>query len=92
MTRAVNALGGLKRLEEIRFVHVHGTGEEFRSAQLQGPSPERQTSMRHEEWLTLDLAGNRASLEYHTPRHDGSDRWRRFMYAADQRTYVDMIS
>jgi glyoxylase-like metal-dependent hydrolase (beta-lactamase superfamily II) len=88
---AIAALGGLERLQSLRTIRIHGTGTEFRSAQVQGPSPERETPTRHEEWLTVDVANERAALEYHTARHDGSDRWRRFAYEGDRRTVVDFL-
>jgi glyoxylase-like metal-dependent hydrolase (beta-lactamase superfamily II) len=87
----ITALGGLERLQSIRSIRVHGTGTEYRSAQVQGPNPEREAPTRHEEWLTVDVANERAALEYHTARHDGSDRWRRFAYEGERRTVVDFL-
>jgi glyoxylase-like metal-dependent hydrolase (beta-lactamase superfamily II) len=88
---AIAALRGLERLESLRSIRVHATGTEYRSAQVQGLSPERETPTRHEEWLTVDVANERAALEYHTARHDGSDRWRRFAYEGERRTVVDFL-
>jgi glyoxylase-like metal-dependent hydrolase (beta-lactamase superfamily II) len=88
---AIAALGGVERLQSLRSIRVHATGTEYRSAQVQGLSPERETPTPHEEWLTVDVANERAALEYHTARHDGSDRWRRFAYEGDRRTVVDFV-
>jgi hypothetical protein len=55
-------------------------------------SPDRPTATRREEWLTIDLAGQRTAIEYDAPRHDGSARWRRFAYGSADRTVVDLVN
>src|SRR5262249_11827907 len=80
------------RIAAIRSIVLHGRGTEWRSAQLQGPSPDRPTATPREEWLTVDLAGQRTAIEYDAPRHDGSRRWRRFAYGPKDRTVVDLVN
>jgi glyoxylase-like metal-dependent hydrolase (beta-lactamase superfamily II) len=88
---AIDALGGVERLRRVTAVSIHGRGTDNRSAQVQGPAPDRRASTPHEEWLTIDRAHDRAALEYHTPRNDGSDRWRRFAYEGSDRTVLDLV-
>jgi glyoxylase-like metal-dependent hydrolase (beta-lactamase superfamily II) len=89
---ALAKLGGAERIAAIRSITLHGRGTEWRSAQLQGPSPDRPTATPREEWLTVDLAGQRTAIEYDAPRHDGSVRWRRFAYGPSDRTVVDLVN
>lgn len=88
---AVDGLGGVERIRALRSIEVHGVGVEYRSAQIQGPAPGRQVPTPREEWLTVDRVRGRVAEEYHAARHDGSDRWRRFVYGADDRMVVDRI-
>ena len=91
VTAALDALGGTDRARALGSIVIHGKGSEYRGAQMQGVDPDRELATPREEWLTIDVANERAAIEYHAPRHDGSDRWRRFAYAKDQRTVVDFI-
>ena len=89
--RAFAVLGGDSVLHRIATLDVRGVGTEWRSAEVQGPSPDRETPSPHEEWLVADVRGGRVVHEYRTGRHDGSTRWRRFIYDAETRTFGDFI-
>jgi glyoxylase-like metal-dependent hydrolase (beta-lactamase superfamily II) len=91
ISAALDGLGGVERIRALRSIEVHGVGVEYRSAQVQGSAPDRQTPTAREEWLTVDRVRGRVAEEYHAARHDGSDRWRRFVYGADTRMVVDRI-
>jgi glyoxylase-like metal-dependent hydrolase (beta-lactamase superfamily II) len=87
--RAVAALGGDARIEAIRSLEIHGTGAEYRGAEVQGWSPGKPTRTDHRERIVADFNGERVAHEYRTGRHDGSTRWRRFIYAGDERAWVE---
>ncbi len=90
--RALEALGGEQRIRAIGTIEVQGTGAEFRAAEVQGWSPGKPTRSEHRETLVADLAQERVSHEYRTARHDGSTRWRRFIYAGGNRAWVEFTS
>jgi glyoxylase-like metal-dependent hydrolase (beta-lactamase superfamily II) len=92
VSRALDQLGGLERVRAIATLQIRGGGAEFRSAEVQGWSPERVSRAPHEEILVADFRGQRVAHEYRTGRHDGSTRWRRFIYARGDRGWVDFTS
>ena len=90
--RALDALGGLDRVRALKIVTVRGSGSEFRSAEVQGWSPDKVSRAPHEETLVADFHGQRVSYENRTGRPDGSTRWRRFIYAGGDRAWVEFTS
>lgn len=90
LARAVQALGGVERLRALNSLYFKGKGSEFRSVDLQGPDPFTPTKTSHEETIAAFPSEGRILYEQRTARHDGSFRWRRWMYAGEQRTIVDM--
>lgn len=88
--RALDALGGYDRLRALNSLYFKGKGSEFRSADLQGPDPFTPTRTSHEETTVAFPREGRILYEHRTGRHDGSVRWRRWMYAGEERTIVDM--
>jgi len=90
--RALEVLGGEPRVRAIVTVEVQGAGAEFRAAEVQGWSPGKPTRAEHRETLVADFPGERVSHEYRTGRHDGSTRWRRFIYAGGDRAWVEFTS
>lgn len=90
LERALQALGGLDRLKQIDSIYLKGKGSEFRSADLQGPDPDTPTRASHEETVAVLPSQNRLLYEHRTARHDGSFRWRRWIYAGEQRTVLDL--
>jgi glyoxylase-like metal-dependent hydrolase (beta-lactamase superfamily II) len=82
----------LDRIRALRSVTVRGSGSEFRSAEVQGWSPDTVSRAAHEETLVADFHGQRVSYEHRTGRHDGSTRWRRFIYAGGDRAWVEFTS
>jgi hypothetical protein len=89
---ALDELGGLERVRAIATLEIRGSGAEFRSAEVQGWSPERVSRAPHEETLAADFRGPRVAHEYRTGRHDGSTRWRRFIYTQGDRGWVEFTS
>jgi hypothetical protein len=87
--RALDALGGEERIRAIQTIEIQGTGAEYRGAEVQGWSPAKPTRTDHRETLVADFAHARVSHEYKTGRHDGSTRWRRFIYAGEERAWVE---
>jgi glyoxylase-like metal-dependent hydrolase (beta-lactamase superfamily II) len=90
--QALEALGGERRVRAIATVEVQGTGAEFRAAEGQGWSPGKATRAEHRETLVADFPRERVSHEYRTARHDGSTRWRRFIYAGGDRAWAEFTS
>ena len=89
LDRALSALGGGERLRRLNSLYFKGKGSEFRSADLQGPDPSTPIRTFHEETTAVIPASQRVLYEQRTGRHDGSFRWRRWMYEGEQRTIVD---
>src|SRR5687767_4407542 len=89
LAEALSALGGIERLRSLNSLYFKGKGSEFRSADLQGPDPFTPTRTLHEETTAVVPAEQKILYEQRTGRHDGSFRWRRWMYAADERTILD---
>ncbi len=89
LEQALNALGGVERLRGLKSLYFKGKGSEFRSAELQGPDPSTPTRTSHEETFAVIPAEQKVLYEQRTGRHDGSFRWRRWMYAGDERTILD---
>jgi glyoxylase-like metal-dependent hydrolase (beta-lactamase superfamily II) len=89
LDQALSALGGLERLRNLNSLYFKGKGSEFRSADLQGPDPSTPTRTFHEETTAVIPAEQKILYEQRTGRHDGSFRWRRWMYAGEERTIVD---
>lgn len=90
LEKALQALGGVERLRNLNSLYFKGKGSEFRSADLQGPDPSTPTKTFHEETTAAFPSQERISYEQRTGRHDGSFRWRRWMYAGEERTVIDM--
>jgi glyoxylase-like metal-dependent hydrolase (beta-lactamase superfamily II) len=89
LEQALNALGGVERLRALKSLYIKGNGSEFRSAELQGPDPSTPTRTSHEETLAVIPAEQKVLYEQRTGRHDGSFRWRRWMYGGEERTILD---
>ena len=87
---ALQALGGIERLRKLDSLYFKGAGSEFRSADLQGPDPSTPVKTFHEETTAAFPSHERVLYEQRTGRHDGSFRWRRWMYAGEERTIIDM--
>jgi glyoxylase-like metal-dependent hydrolase (beta-lactamase superfamily II) len=90
LEKALQALGGIERLRTLSSLFFKGKGSEFRSADLQGPDPSTLTKTFHEETTAAFPSQERILYEQRTGRHDGSVRWRRWMYAGEERTVIDM--
>jgi glyoxylase-like metal-dependent hydrolase (beta-lactamase superfamily II) len=89
LEKALQALGGLERLKAIQSLFLKGKGSEFRAAELQGPDPETPIRTFHEETVAAFPGQGKILYEQRTGRHDGSVRWRRWMYTGDERTVID---
>lgn len=89
LDNSLNALGGVERLRSLKSLYFKGKGSEFRSADLQGPDPSTPTKTFHEETTVVVPSEQKILYELRTGRHDGSFRWRRWMYAGEERTIVD---
>ena len=87
---ALQALGGLERLRNLNSLFFKGKGSESRSADLQGPDPSTPVKAFHEETTAAFPSQEKILYEHRTGRHDGSFRWRRWMYAGEERTVIDM--
>jgi glyoxylase-like metal-dependent hydrolase (beta-lactamase superfamily II) len=83
------ALGGLDRLRSINSLYFKGKGSEYRSTDLQGPDPTTPTRTSHEETIAAFPAQEKILYEQRTERHDGSYRWRRWLYSGEERTILD---
>jgi len=90
LEKALQALGGIERLRSLNSLFFKGKGSEFRSVDLQGPDPSTPTKTFHEETTAAFPSQERILYEQRTGRHDGSFRWRRWMYAGEERTVIDM--
>lgn len=90
LEKALQALGGIERLRNLNSLFFKGKGSEFRSVDLQGPDPSTRTKTFHEETTAAFPSQERILYEQRTGRHDGSFRWRRWMYAGEERTVIDM--
>ena len=90
LEKALQALGGIERLRNLNSLFFKGKGSEFRSVDLQGPDPSTATKTFHEETTAAFPSQERILYEQRTGRHDGSFRWRRWMYAGEERTVIDM--
>ena len=90
LEQALHALGGIERLRALNSVFFKGKGSEFRSTDLQGPDPSTLTKTFHEETTAAFPSQEKILYEQRTGRHDGSFRWRRWMYAGEERTIVDV--
>jgi len=89
LAQALQALGGVERLRSLNSLYFKGKGSEFRSADLQGPDPSTPARTFHEETTAVLPSQQKILYELRTGRHDGSFRWRRWMYAGEERTIVD---
>lgn len=92
LDRALQALGGTDRLKSLNEIYVTGTGYEFRSAEVQGLHPDKETKQPHEEKMAISIAEGKVAYEIRTRRHDLSWRWRRTMFFKDRRAFVDFIA
>lgn len=90
LDNALQALGGADRLRAVSSLFFKGKGSEFRSADLQGPDPSTPTKTFHEETTAAFPAQEKILYEQRTGRHDGSFRWRRWIFAGEERTILDM--
>ena len=90
LENALQALGGLERLRSLNSILFKGKGSESRSADLQGPDPSTPISASHEETTAAFPSQQKILYEHRTGRHDGSFRWRRWMYAGEERTVIDV--
>ena len=90
LENALQALGGLERLRSLNSLFFKGKGSEFRSADLQGPDPSTPIRAFHEETTAAFPSQKKILYEHRTGRHDGSFRWRRWMYAGEERTVIDV--
>ena len=77
LEQALGVLGGLERLTAIKSIVFKGEGDEFRSADLQGPNPNTSVRTFHEETVAVQPSQNKVLYEQRTGRHDGSFRWRK---------------
>jgi glyoxylase-like metal-dependent hydrolase (beta-lactamase superfamily II) len=89
LEQALDALGGIERLRSLNSLYFRGKGSEFRSTDLQGPDPSTLTRTSHEETTAVVPSQQKILYEQRTGRHDGSFRWRRWMYAGEERTILD---
>ena len=92
LDQTLQALGGEECLQQINSLLVIGKGTEFRSAEVQGRHPDKDTPTPHEERLAVNRQENKAAYEYRTARHDGSVRHRRYIYAEDLLTFADLMA
>lgn len=89
LDRAIETLGGLERLKSINSLLLRGKGSEYRAVDLQGSTPESPAVTFHEETFAAIFPQDKILYEQRTGRHDGSFRWRRWMYAGEERTVID---
>lgn len=92
LEKALNVLGIGTQLKSIDSLLLRARGSEFRSAELQGPDLQTPTRAFHEETIVVFPNLDRLLYEHRTGRHDGSFRWRRWVYTGEQRTVVDFRS
>ena len=90
LEQALQALGGIERLRNLNSLFFKGAGNEFRSAELQGPDPSTTVKTVHEETIAAFPSQEKILYEQRTGRHDGSIRWRRWMYSGEERTVIDI--
>ena len=90
LEQALQALGGTDRLRGLNSLFFKGTGSEFRSTDLQGPDPSTPVKAFHQETTAAFPSQEKILYEQRTARHDGSFRWRRWMYAGEERTVIDL--
>jgi len=88
---ALQALGGVDRLNAITSIMIKAMGREYRSTEVQGYQPNEQTRSEHEETLVVFPAQEKIAFEHRTGRHDGTVRWRRWLYMRDERAVGDFI-
>ena len=55
-------------------------GQEYRSAEVQGYKPDKQTKSDHEETLVVFPTQEKLGFEQRTGQHDGTVRQRRWLY------------
>lgn len=91
LTAALQALGGVERLNAITSMMMKSQGQEYRSAEVQGYKPEKQTKSDHEETLVVFPTQEKLGFEQRTGRHDGTVRQRRWLYLPDERVVGDFI-
>jgi glyoxylase-like metal-dependent hydrolase (beta-lactamase superfamily II) len=89
---ALQTLGGTARLKSLNEIYITGAGYEFRSAEVQGLHPDKETKQPHEEKMAISISEGKTSYEIRTRRHDLSWRWRRQMFFKDRRAFVDFIA
>ena len=87
--QSLQALGGLEQLRALSSLYFKGKGVEFRSVDLQGPDPTSPVKTLHEETIAAFPLQEKILYEQRTGRHDGSFRWRRWMYNGEERTILD---
>lgn len=89
---ALNALGGKEKLTSIPLVVVVAKGVEHRSAEMQGFSPDGETTAQHEMALVLYPSSEKLVYEHRTGRPDGTVRWRRWRFDGDDVTVADFMA
>ena len=89
LDQSLKALGGVERLRTVNSLYFKGKGSEFRSADLQGPDPSTPVKTFHEETIAAFPLQEKILYEQRTGRHDGSYRWRRWMYSGEERIILD---
>lgn len=92
VNQALEKLGGAENLKSLSSIMVKAKGVEHRSAEVQGYSPNKQTKAEHEEIIVSFLDGKHSLFEHKTGRHDGTIRWRRFIYQNNERVVADFIT
>ena len=86
LEQALQTHGGLERHRALNSLFFKGKGSEFRSTDLQGPDTSTPIKTFHEETIAAFPSQEKILYEQRTGRHDGSFRWRRWMYAGEERT------
>jgi hypothetical protein len=89
LDQSLQALGGLERLRALNSLYFKGKGSEFRSVDLQGPDPSTLVKTSHEELIAAFPLQKKILYEQRTGRHDGSYRWRRWIYSGEERIVID---
>ena len=91
--RALEVLGGEQRVRAIATVEVQGDGGGVPRRGSAGLEPGQAHPAPSTGRRSSPISrSERVSHEYRTGRHDGSTRWRRFIYAGGDRAWVEFTS
>lgn len=85
---ALTAMGGLDALREAGGISLVGRGTLDLTTQMQGSHPDRPDLVPVEEWLAVDLKGDRVAYETHAAVNPDADEWVRYIHDGEGRMLV----